>query len=623
MDNITPQTDTIDWIYKDRTDFTIIALTGATGSGCTELADLMCKRTFDEFKGSIRDPNNIKNINNEKDIEIFKRKYSICYNFTKKKYYPFKIIKYKNVLLYYLLEYIIAKKGEKDERTIIDRIIELLADKFCKSKKGRDDLYKPINTNFSKSDFEGLVNNELILLFTKDYNLKDDNIEKKIYKNFNDIIFISFCNNFYELLKKKDYYLKNFFVHRLSGAIRATKNPFAKYKDGKYDTADNSNTFELVKLINKIIKGQHKADKNDQRHIVIDSIRNSLEAHFLNERYTAFYLIAVHDSPDNQKENITNKISSYGGNKETTEKIYYLGLKEGEEDDFEKGKLFAPDIKRCVANSEIHIYNKKTVSDNSASFKSLGEQWLKYFSLINHPGLITPNTDERCMQIAFTAKYNSGCISRQVGAVITDKYNAIKSIGWNDVPCGQIPCLLRDINEIYDESATPNENVFSAFERGNINRYDKGTNSFIEKVRKDEQICIDKINKKGLNYAFCFKTLENKYKEEKNQVYTRSLHAEENAMMQIAKVGGNGLEGGTMFVTASPCVLCSKKSYQLGIRRIVYIDPYPDIAIDQILHAGFNNIKVDEFEGAVGKAYLKLYQPFLSYKDELAIRTKE
>jgi len=148
MDNIKPQTDTIDWIYKDRTDFTIIALTGATGSGCTELADLMCEDTFNKFKEKIREPENIINSNNEKAIEIFKRKYSICYNFTKENYYPFKIIKYKNVLLYYLLEYIIVEEKVNNKTSIINRIIELLTDKFCKSKKEEMIHTKPITQTF-------------------------------------------------------------------------------------------------------------------------------------------------------------------------------------------------------------------------------------------------------------------------------------------------------------------------------------------------------------------------------------------------------------------------------------------------------------------------------------------
>lgn len=76
-------------------------------------------------------------------------------------------------------------------------------------------------------------------------------------------------------------------------------------------------------------------------------------------------------------------------------------------------------------------------------------------------------------------------------------------------------------------------------------------------------------------------------------------------------------------VTASPCELCSKKLYQLGVRKIVYIDPYPGIAREQIIACGFRRPNLQLFKGAYGSTYYKLYQPFISYKDEQAIRFKD
>ena len=61
-------------------------------------------------------------------------------------------------------------------------------------------------------------------------------------------------------------------------------------------------------------------------------------------------------------------------------------------------------------------------------------------------------------------------------------------------------------------------------------------------------------------------------KEYKNQVHTRSLHAEENAFLQLAKYGTQGIQNGVLFTTASCCELCAKKAYQLGIKKIYYID---------------------------------------------------
>lgn len=72
-------------------------------------------------------------------------------------------------------------------------------------------------------------------------------------------------------------------------------------------------------------------------------------------------------------------------------------------------------------------------------------------------GLITPTAMERVMQVAYTVKLNSGCISRQVGAVVTDGDNSIKSVGWNDVANGQIPCSMRSLDGLmndFDEKRT-------------------------------------------------------------------------------------------------------------------------------------------------------------------------
>ena len=46
-----------------------------------------------------------------------------------------------------------------------------------------------------------------------------------------------------------------------------------------------------------------------------------------------------------------------------------------------------------------------------------------------------------------------------------------------------------------------------------------------------------------------------------------------NAITKVAK-SGNSSEGATLYVTASPCIECSKLIIQAGIKRIVYSHPY-------------------------------------------------
>ncbi|HAT62114.1 MAG TPA: CMP deaminase [Prevotella sp.] len=62
--------------------------------------------------------------------------------------------------------------------------------------------------------------------------------------------------------------------------------------------------------------------------------------------------------------------------------------------------------------------------------------------------------------------------------------------------------------------------------------------------------------------------------EDENQV-TKSyvLHAEANAITKLARSNNNS-EGSTLYVTASPCIECSKLIIQAGIKRVVYAEKY-------------------------------------------------
>ena len=71
------------------------------------------------------------------------------------------------------------------------------------------------------------------------------------------------------------------------------------------------------------------------------------------------------------------------------------------------------------------------------------------------------------------------------------------------------------------------------------------------------------------------------------------LHAEANAITKVAK-SGNSSEGSTLYVTASPCLECSKLIIQSGIKRVVYRDEYRlTDGIDLLRRAGIEVERVD------------------------------
>lgn len=51
------------------------------------------------------------------------------------------------------------------------------------------------------------------------------------------------------------------------------------------------------------------------------------------------------------------------------------------------------------------------------------------------------------------------------------------------------------------------------------------------------------------------------------------LHAEANAITKIAR-SSNSSEGSTLYITASPCLECSKLIIQAGIKRVVFNEFY-------------------------------------------------
>ena len=105
-------------------------------------------------------------------------------------------------------------------------------------------------------------------------------------------------------------------------------------------------------------------------------------------------------------------------------------------------------------------------------------------------------------------------------------------------------------------------------------------------IVKDKMIISDGYN--GTPSGF-----ENVSEDESGATKPYVLHAEANAFTKVAK-SGNSSEGATLYVTASPCMECSKLIIQSGIRRVVYRDEYRlTDGIDLLRRAGIEVEKVD------------------------------
>lgn len=86
--------------------------------------------------------------------------------------------------------------------------------------------------------------------------------------------------------------------------------------------------------------------------------------------------------------------------------------------------------------------------------------------------------------------------------------------------------------------------------------------------------------------------------------FGRAVHAEMTALMDAAGRGVS-VHGATMYTTTFPCHLCARHVVAAGIKRLVYVEPYPKSLAAQLYP---DSIQVDE---AGGDSSLVSFVPFV------------
>ncbi|MCW0367915.1 hypothetical protein NB699_002898 [Xanthomonas sacchari] len=559
----------VDKLYGREEDFVVIGLTGRTGSGCSTVAKILCDKN----------PKHSLNVGSD-DLDNEKRKRRIIGNWITKNWKPFSLIQVRSIITLLLAENIEDLKFYSEKELNISE---------SKTNRMGDVLKGIFSVHTDFKDFAEEISDATLDSRKVELTAPDQKEKAESAINFYATELPSLADQIRNELGESDFVR---LYQRVGTNIRLSGSPFNS-------TLINGQFFTLAQKINSVLKIMRRCQKaaGKETFIVIDAIRNPLEAIFFQDRYAAFFLMAV-SAPNEQRRSRLRKLKFSDEEIEKLDKIEY------EPHDLNEPEFFTvQDIQGCLQHADLYVSNPdaKSAADQ---FSELAWQVLKFVSLIRRPGIVTPSHVERCMQVAYTAKLNSGCISRQVGAVVTGPDFSIRSLGWNDVALGQVPCNLRsrtDLLTAQDLRAYSEYEVSQDFKE-HLTISSKG---------------YDALTACGRHIPFCFKSEYNSLKNERNQVHTRSLHAEENAFLQAARHHSATLEGGFLFTTAAPCELCSKKAYQLGIQRIYYIDPYPGIAVTHILQSGLRRPALELFSGAIGKAFHRLYSPIVPLKDEL------
>lgn len=371
------------------------------------------------------------------------------------------------------------------------------------------------------------------------------------------------------LLKTSNKY--NFEHFKLSTYIKEIAKD--KFQDGNPTRAqlqDLGNQLRKTNSTNylakKVVEDINNSTKNQ---FIVDGIRHPSEVEFFRSQFTNFYLIAI-DAP--KEERWVRSCVEYQNIRNEFDKM--------DERDQDEALSWGQKVKECTYLADISIVNDKHHSEDPDFNRPFDTKLFEIIDLIFNPGKKKPKKQETLMTLAYTESLRSYCKKRKVGAVITDKKYRILSTGHNNPPEGVEPC-----SDCYRDKKKTDLN-------NKINNCPGCGKNLSEEL---------KLKGKCDNCLTDLKMLVGKRLDE-----CRALHAEERAIIQLAKLGSAiSLEDKVLFSTTFPCLLCANKIVDSKISKVYYEEPYPmQEAFDLLDKQG---VKLLRFEGVKAQAFFKLY----------------
>jgi len=307
-------------------------------------------------------------------------------------------------------------------------------------------------------------------------------------------------------------------------------------------------------------------DATSSQKWVLDSIRNPHEVHFLRQFSADFFLFGVYATKDRRWQ---RSHPMYEGNQREFD----------EDDERDTGRRSEPvgqRVEDCFVEADVVFSNDKQFEVvGNESFGAFKRKVEGYVDLCCNPlSRRQPTIAESLMAVAYALSQRSSCLQRKVGAVIVDEEGNVISSGFNEVPREDRPCV-----EVYRKCRR----------RKDWERFQNLLQETLPESRENHQKFLERVRRE-------FRMLD----------HCRALHAEENAIVNLARYGRSvSLDKCELYCTTYPCRLCANKIVNLGISRVVYCEPYPDEESKAILKAG--NVDDDFFEGITFKAYSRIY----------------
>jgi len=346
---------------------------------------------------------------------------------------------------------------------------------------------------------------------------------------------------------------------------------------------------------------------------IIDQIKHPAEVDLLRTVYrNNFYLVGVMSLEKNRRSRLVDE----GLTKEMIDLVINRDRKEADK--------FGQQLEKAFKLADYFLHNP--LGDTTL----VPQQVKRFLDLTHGDNGITPSSHEHAMYVAYSTAMKSSCLSRQVGAAITDSSNRVIAVGTNDVP--------RYRGGLYNSES---QNDDRCFKKRKICENSSEKNKRKEKIRAGlRQQFVERysdlkmlaIANEGLD-AMVDLVFEQSGIPDLIE-FSRAVHAEMDALISLTRGGGGSTVGANLYATTFPCHNCARHIIAAGIDKVYYIEPYekslaPDAhndAIEVLDHDEAEQVGVVHeklrfvhFSGVGPRVYPKLFLRENGRKDDVGM----
>ena len=290
---------------------------------------------------------------------------------------------------------------------------------------------------------------------------------------------------------------------------------------------------------------------------IIDSLKNPAELERLREVYGDLLWVVTVFAPNKVR---LARLTADGADEVAAQTV----MRRDQQDDESSGQQ----VSKTAHRADYFVRNHTDTRDR------LKTSIARFFDIVFEQELHTPTFEEEGMMKAAAAAIQSACLSRQVGAAIYSSAGELIGVGCNDVP--------KFKGGLYSEAdGEADKRCFKW--GGQICHNDERKARLARAIAKSvSSKPVDNDNDAAASFSFDEALNAASQSDAKNLIeFSRSVHAEMEAIVSVAREGKGATSGGVLFTTTYPCHNCARHIVAAGIERVVYVEPYSkSLALD-------------------------------------------